>query len=80
MKAYNNIFGAETTRLKLNGVAWNSQKAIESVKCMSDAISKDKKKYRKNKGNGGNRAIMENRANQPKQPSQKTKLMKLVSW
>ena len=42
MKAYNNIFGAETTRLKFNGVAWNSQKAIESVKCMSDAISTDK--------------------------------------
>ena len=47
MKAYNNIFGAETTRLKFNGVAGNSQKAIESVKWMSDAISTDKQNENK---------------------------------
>ena len=43
LKAYNNIFESKNNKTEIEWGAWNSQKGLKSVKCMSDVIYTDKK-------------------------------------
>ena len=49
MKAYNNIFESKNNKTEIEWGAWNSQKGLKSVKCMSDVIYTDNKNEKQKK-------------------------------